>query len=206
MRPFSPWCHPRRFVRRMRKVASRAIFSPMPHLPDDVTIRLASLDDAAALASLGRRTFADAFGAENSPDDLDLFLDATYTPALQQLELEDAALTYLLVEQAGRPVAFALLRAGGTSSFVNDLPAIELQRFYVVQTCHGTGVAQALMAACVEEARRGGARTLFLGVWERNPRALRFYAAQQFTVVGQKIFQVGSDPQQDLVLARTITA
>lgn len=172
--------------------------------PHDLTIRLASADDAPALAALGRRTFAEAFGADNTADDLATFLESTYTPALQRAELADSALTYLIVERSGTPVAFALLRAKGASPFIEDPSAIELQRFYVDQSCHGTGVAQALMASCVETARRAGAMTLFLGVWEQNARALRFYAAQQFTEVGRKIFQVGSDPQQDLVLARRL--
>ncbi len=172
----------------------------------EVTIRLATTEDAPALTVLGRRTFADAFGAGNTADDLATFLDSTYTPALQLAELADPVLTYLLVERSGTPLAFALLRAGSTSPFIDDPSAIELQRFYVDRSCHGTGVAQALMESCVETARHAGAATLFLGVWEQNPRALRFYAAQQFIEVGRKIFQVGSDPQQDLVLARSIAA
>ncbi len=173
-------------------------------LPHELTMRLASADDAPALAALGRRTFADAFGADSTADDLATFLDSTYTVALQGAELADPVLTYLLIERSGTPIGFALLRANSVSPFIEDRSAIELQRFYVDQSCHGTGVAQALMASCVETARLAGAMTLFLGVWERNPRALRFYAAQQFTEVGRKIFQVGKEPQQDLVLARRI--
>ncbi len=167
-------------------------------------IRLATPDDAPILSDLGRRTFSDAFGADNAADDLAAFLESTYTPALQRAELADPVLTYLLAERAEAPVGFALLRAASVSPFVDDPSAIELQRIYVDRSCHGTGVAQLLMESCIETARRAGAITLFLGVWEKNPRALRFYAAQQFTEVGRKTFQVGTDVQQDLVLARRI--
>ncbi len=170
----------------------------------DLRIRLATPDDAPVLSDLGRRTFSDAFGADNTGDDLASFLASTYTPELQRAELADPVLTYLLAERGGAPVAFALLRATSAAPYVDDPSAVELQRFYVDRSCHGTGVAQSLMASCVETARRASAMTMFLGVWEKNPRALRFYAAQQFTEVGRKTFTVGSDPQQDLVLARRI--
>lgn len=169
------------------------------------TIRPATVRDAAALSALARRTFSDAFAADNAPDDLAAFLDATYTPAIQSRELADGALKYLVAEQAGVLVAYALLRTGKISPFVNDPTALELQRIYVDQSHHGTGLAQSLMASVLAEAARLGAGALFLGVWERNAKALRFYAAQGFREVGTQTFVVGSDPQQDLVLVREVT-
>ncbi len=170
------------------------------------TIRPATARDATALAALARRTFSDAFAADNSPQDLAAFLDATYSPDIQSRELADPALTYLVAEQAGALVAFALLRTGNVSPYVSDPSAIELQRIYVDRPHHGTGLAQALMAAVLAEAMRRGAGAVFLGVFERNAKALRFYAAQGFREVGKQIFVVGSDPQQDLVLLRDLTS
>ena len=109
-----------------------------------------------------------------------------------------------MAERPGELVAFALLRSGKSTPYVTDPTALEVQRFYVDRSCHGTGLAQTLMASCIEEAARRGARTLWLGVWERNPRAIRFYKAQGFVEIGTQIFVVGSDPQQDVVLSRPI--
>ena len=169
------------------------------------TIRPATARDAAALAVLARRTFSDAFAADNSPEDLAAFLDATYSPDIQAHELADPSLTYLVAEWDGVLVAFALIRTGNVSPCVDDPSAVELQRIYVDQSYHGTGLAQALMAAVIAEAARLGAGALFLGVFERNAKALRFYAAQGFREVGKQIFVVGSDPHQDLVLVRDLT-
>lgn len=169
------------------------------------TIRPATARDAAALSALARRTFSDAFAADNSPEDLAAFLDATYAPDIQARELADPTLTYLVAELDDTLTAYALVRTGKASPFVDDPSAIELQRIYVDQSHHGTGLAQALMAAVIAEAARHGAGAVFLGVWERNVKALRFYAAQGFRVVGTQTFVVGSDPQQDLVLVRDLT-
>lgn len=167
-------------------------------------IRRATLLDAPALAALGRRTFVDAFGADNTAADLEAFLASTYADELQRRELLDDSRICLVAEHDGQLVAFALLNTGKRSAFVSDPTALELQRFYLDRSVQGTGLAQALMAACVDAARERGGKTLFLGVWERNARALRFYAAQGFRQVGDQIFHVGSDPQRDLVLARSL--
>ena len=168
-------------------------------------IRPATAHDAAALSELARRTFSDAFAADNTAENLAAFLDATYSTAIQARELADPALRYLVAEQDGALVAFALLRTGTSSPFVADPTAVELQRIYVDRSHHGTGLAQTLMATVFDAATRLGAGALFLGVFERNTKALRFYAAQGFREVGTQTFVVGTDPQQDLVLVRDLT-
>jgi ribosomal protein S18 acetylase RimI-like enzyme len=171
------------------------------HAPE---IRRAGLADAAALADLGRRTFIDTFGADNSAEDLITLVNGAYGESIQRQELDSPHLTYFLAESAGVPVAFALLRSGHVSPSVDDPTAIELQRLYVDRAWHGTGLAQRLMTECVRLAVAHGAGSLFLGVWERNAKALRFYAAQGFVVVGSRTFMVGSDAQVDLVMCRPL--
>jgi ribosomal protein S18 acetylase RimI-like enzyme len=176
----------------------------MSHHTHAPAIRRAGLTDASALADLGRRTFADTFGADNSADDLRAYLDGAYAEPIQRQELASSDLTYFLAEADGVPVGFALLRRDNSSPFVDDPTAIELQRLYVDRVWHGSGLAQALMATCVQHAVARGAGSLFLGVWERNAKALRFYAAQGFVVVGSQRFMVGSDAQTDLVMWRRL--
>ena len=83
--------------------------------------------------------------------------------------------------------------------------AVELHRFYVDRPAHGTGVAQRLMAAVRDAARSRGAEWLWLGVWERNPRAITFYRKMGFLERGRKEFVVGTDRQSDLVLVAPVS-
>jgi diamine N-acetyltransferase len=181
--------------------------APYRHrMPLHPHIRLAKPADATTLAELGARTFADAFGTDNTRDDLDAFLRSTYTPAIQARELADPSLTYLIAESAEQvPMAFALLnRASVAPQGVSAPASWELQRFYVDRAWHGSGAAAPLMDACCSEARSARVTGLWLGVWERNARAIRFYEKMGFHRVGTKIFVVGSDPQSDVVMMRTI--
>ena len=172
--------------------------------PDLPVIRPATLHDAAALAALGRRTFSDTFAADNTPEDLALFLDATYGEAQQRAELADANLTCLVAEHAGVLAGSALLRRGKAVAAVTDPTAVELQRLYLDRPWFGSGLARALMRECLRIATEAGAGALWLGVWERNARALRFYAAQGFEAVGSQIFTLGTDPQTDIVMLRRL--
>jgi len=169
-----------------------------------VTIRLATDQDAAALADLARRTFHDTFAATNNPGDMALYLAQAYGVEQQAREIADPRVTTLLVDEGGSLIAYAQLRNDHVPACVTDTAAIELWRFYVDAQWHGQGVAQRLMASVRDEAKRRGAKTMWLGVWERNDRARAFYQKCGFTVAGDHIFLFGTDPQTDLVLVTSL--
>lgn len=168
------------------------------------SIRPARPTDAAALAELAARTFRDAFGADNRPDDLALHLATAYGLTQQSRELADPDIITLLADDDGTLVAFAQLRRGASPASVSGPAPIELWRFYVAAEWQGRGVAQQLMAQVADAARNAGAATIWLGVWERNPRAIAFYRKAGYTDVGAHVFVVGTDPQSDRIMTRPL--
>ena len=169
------------------------------------TTRTARESDAAPLAALAERTFRDAFGAVNAAEDVDLHCARSFAPARQAAEIADAGLSTIVVEHEGELVGYAQLRRR-ESPAVAEKAAVEVQRIYVHQAWHGAGVAHELMREAIARAGAMGARAIWLGVWERNPRAIRFYEKHGFTTVGEQPFVLGKDPQRDLVMVRPIQA
>lgn len=166
-----------------------------------MTIRRGQAADAQVLAVLARDTFFDTFAATNDAADMALHLERAYGVPQQAAELADPGLVTLLVEEGGQAVAYAQLRTGHAPECVRGAQSIELWRFYVNREWHGRGIAQALMARVIAEATAAGARTLWLGVWERNLRARAFYGKCGFVDVGEHVFLFGTDPQTDRVMA-----
>jgi diamine N-acetyltransferase len=169
-----------------------------------IVIRTATPADAGPLAALAARTFSEAFGPDNTPEDLALHLARSYGVPQQSAELVDPALTSLLVEVDGEAAGYAQIKSGPPPESVSGTAPLEIMRFYLDRRWHGRGLAQQLMDATIEEARRRGAGTLWLGVWERNPRAIAFYAKCGFVSTGSKIFCVGDDEQKDLVMVKPL--
>ena len=166
------------------------------------TIRRAVPEDAPVVAELAARTFADWFGADNRAEDMAAHLARSYGEAQQRRELEDRDWVTLLAEADGRAIAYAQVRRGPAPACVDGAAPVEIARFYVDRTFHGRGIAQALMAAALGAARELGGESVWLGVWERNPRAIAFYAKCGFRDCGSQPFLVGSDLQTDRVMVR----
>ena len=99
-----------------------------------------------------------------------------------------------------------MLWAGPVPDCVSGGEPIELLRFYIDRAWHGRGLAGELMDATVAAAAERGARTVFLAVWERNLRAIAFYAKRGFRDVGSRPFQLGSDLQTDRIMVTPATS
>jgi diamine N-acetyltransferase len=169
-----------------------------------ITMRLATPNDAALLASLGAQTFLDAFAADNTPADMAEYLAAAFGEPVQRAELADARHVVYFAEQNGDTVGYAMLRLGPAPDSVRGPEPIEIARLYAVREWIGAGVGAALMQQCLDEAAARGRHTIWLGVWEHNARAIAFYRRWGFTDVGTQTFTLGRDVQTDRVMARAV--
>jgi ribosomal protein S18 acetylase RimI-like enzyme len=170
----------------------------------DVTIRRANPKDASLLTELGAHTFSETFAADNASEDMAAYIAASFNLARQTDELADPASTFLIAEAGGRAAGYAQLHAGEPAGCVEGPKPVELVRLYVSSEWLGRGVGEALMRACVDEARQAGRGTIWLGVWERNGRAQAFYRKWGFRAVGEHVFQLGSDRQRDILMERVV--
>lgn len=174
-------------------------------------LRLAGPEDAARLADLGARTFQETFAGVNTPEDMRDYLRGAFSPEIQAAEIAQPGSQFLILERDGEAVGYARLLAGSTdpalqaSDAWRDLRPVEISRVYLLQGLTGQRLGDVLMQGCIDLALQQGAEMAWLGVWEHNPRAVRFYRRWGFEPVGQHVFQLGSDAQTDLILARRLS-
>lgn len=172
----------------------------------DIVIRRGAVSDAAGLAAFAARTFAEAFGDYTGADDMQAHLAATYRPDLQARELTDPAVITLLALQDSRIVAYAQVRQNETPPACITLPAaVELQRFYADRTVRGTSLTTRLMECALDAARKLGGKYAWLGVWERNARAIAFYRKAGFDDIGCTHYVVGAERQTDRVFLASLS-
>jgi ribosomal protein S18 acetylase RimI-like enzyme len=172
--------------------------------PPVATVRRAQLGDAAKLSEVAEATFRAAFGAMNTAEQMDLHCRNHYGERIQAAEISNAEMLTLLGECDGELAGFAQLRWGPAPPCVTAKRPGEIQRLYVHQDWHGKGVAQQLMNASIDEMRCHDADTLWLGVWEHNPRAISFYKKFGFVGVGEHPFPLGGDLQRDVVMVKPL--
>ena len=111
---------------------------------------------------------------------------------------------FFIAESAGIPVGYSKIRESLQSKDLPQADAIEIARIYAVKDVIGKGVGRMLMQEAIDYAIHLKKKIIWLGVWEKNPRAIRFYGKCGFREVGDQTFLLGSDPQRDLVMSRPV--
>lgn len=164
-----------------------------------ITIRQAGVEDDERLASMARETFVDSFAADNRPEDMAAYLEKSFDPIIQAAELAEPSSLFLIAETGDRPVGYARLREGLAPPCIKAKKPIQLARLYARKPWIGSGVGAALMTACIDQAAGRRCDGIWLGVWGRNARAIRFYHRWGFEQVGTQPFLLGNDRQTDLI-------
>lgn len=172
---------------------------------ESLTFRRATADDATSLSHFARRMFEDVFGPQNDAADMAAYMSVAFSPDVQRCELTAPSSVCFVGESAeGALGAYFLLHTGKQEPCVTGGNPVEIERFYVDFPWHGKGVAQGMMALAMDTARAMGGETLWLGVWERNIRAIAFYSKLGFIDVGTHAFLLGTDNQTDRIMARPL--
>ncbi len=170
-------------------------------------LRAALPADALDLAILGERLWRETYTGLIPASNLELHLAKTFGATQQAAELADPACRTLVLEHNGALLGYALLRIGDPEfekPAFHFVKALEVARFYVDAMLHGQGAAQELMAAVLDQAAAAGHDGVWLQVWERNARAIRFYSKAGFSDAGEATFRVGEQVDRDRLLVHDL--
>lgn len=164
-------------------------------------VKPATLQDAQALRDLCEQTFIDTYAVYNTPENMALHIATKFTLEQIQTELSDTSVQYLLLKKAGQLIGFTKLIKNHAPKELSSENAIEIERFYVDKAFHGQNFGKHLMQSSLDWCTKSGFETVWLGVWEENARALRFYTKMGFEKIGEHVFVLGTEVQNDYVMA-----
>ncbi len=166
-----------------------------------ITIRYATAADAELIADLSRTSFYEAFAKDNTKEDMDIFMNEQFTKEELMKEVELSEGIFLLAYVDAEPVGYARLRIKNNLAHEQ---AIEIARIYALEKAIGKGVGKALMEACISKATELNMKSVWLGVWEKNERAIAFYQRWGFERFGEHQFLLGTDLQTDWLMKKML--
>lgn len=170
----------------------------------ELEIRRGAAGDAGALRGFSRKAFCDSFAAMNTPENMKKYLNTAFSMARLKKELGDEESSFYLLLADGELAGYLKLNEGASQTDIRDLRSLEIERIYIATERKGQGLGSVLMERALNEARQRGKAYVWLGVWEKNERAIRFYMKHGFYAAGTHAFLLGDDAQTDIILRRDI--
>lgn len=167
---------------------------------DTIKIIKISEKDVVSLQAISKQTFYETFSAVNTEENMTLYLEESFSIEKLTAELNNPDAAFYFAIQDDKVIGYLKLNKGASQTELKDSEALEIERIYVPQAFHGKKVGQLLYEKAIQVAREAGMEYVWLGVWEENARAIRFYEKNGFVPFDKHLFKLGDDIQTDIMM------
>lgn len=172
---------------------------------DHIKITKATLNDIDQLQKIGRQTFEETFSESNSEENMKNYLEGGFSNEKLTTELNDKNSEFYFATLDNEVIGYLKINFGPSQTELKDSKALEIERIYVSKEFHGQSVGQLLYDKAIQMAKLKNVDYVWLGVWEENPRAIRFYKKNGFVEFDKHIFKLGNDEQTDIMMKLKLT-
>ena len=163
-------------------------------------VRKARISDLKILKEISKTTFIETFASENSSENMTEYLESAFTDEKLIGELTNNNSEFYFAEFEGSVFGYLKVNFNDAQTELKVSDALEIERIYVLKDFHGKKVGQLLYDKAIEIAKNKKLKNVWLGVWEHNPRAIRFYEKNGFKIFDKHIFKLGEDEQIDIMM------
>lgn len=156
------------------------------------------------LQAISKQTFYETFAAVNTKENMTRYLEESFSVEKLTAELNNPEAAFYLAIQDDEVIGYLKVNTGASQTELKDSRALEIERIYVSQAFHGKKAGQLLYEKAIQVAREMGLEYVWLGVWEENARAIRFYEKNGFEPFDKHLFKLGDDIQTDIMMKRKL--
>ncbi len=171
---------------------------------DKLELMECTLADVKTLQAVSIETFSDTFGAQNTAENLQNYLEKAYNQQQLRHELTNPNSSFFFLKKANHIVGYLKLNTAEAQSEQVADNALEVERIYIRQAYLRQGYGNYLIKVAEIIARQQRKKAIWLGVWKHNANALAFYTKMGFTQIGAHSFYMGDDQQTDLILLKKL--
>jgi ribosomal protein S18 acetylase RimI-like enzyme len=164
-------------------------------------VRVVELED---LVLMGRKSFLEAFTANNKIENVYAYLDEAFTLSQFQKEYLNPSSKFFIIKSEGRIVGFTKVNLDPAQTDIHDPESLEIARLYVLEEYLGIGFGKKLLEKAFTFAKLKGLKYVWLGVWEHNARAIKFYEKNGFAKFSTHPFPFGDEIQTDWLMKKDI--
>jgi ribosomal protein S18 acetylase RimI-like enzyme len=166
----------------------------------ELTYTKCSLTDLQQLRQISEQTFVTAFEKDNNPNDFKNYIEKAFTLEKIKEELLNPNSDFFFAFSNSEIVGYFKLNVGVAQSDIKQDDSIELERIYVFVEYQGLGLGEVFLNQIKNVALKRKKKMLWLGVWEQNIRAIKFYERQGFRKFDTHPYFIGSDEQTDWLM------
>lgn len=163
-----------------------------------------SKNDVKALQQISSTTYSDAFTSSNTTENMTAYLDFAFSEQKLLEEISNENSTFYFAKQNNQTVGYFKINFGNAQTELKDAKGMELERIYILKEFQGKKIGEVLLLRTIDIALENKMDYIWLGVWEKNQKAISFYEKHKFITASSHAFFMGNDEQRDLIMKREL--
>lgn len=167
-------------------------------------LRKCTTEDIALLRELSIMTYYESFAHLNTNENMAAYLENAFNIKRLTKEFNDTNSEFYFLCHNGQIAGYIKLNEAPSQTDINDKNALEIERIYVVYEFQGTGLGRFLLEQAIAKAVERNKKYVWLGVWEKNEKAIHFYKKNGFYEIDTHAFIMGEDVQTDFILRKDL--
>lgn len=164
-----------------------------------------TLSDLNTLVQISKKTFVDAFEVDNNSDDFKTYIDSAFEKSKIAEQLNNLNSSFYFVFKDAQLMGYFKLNENDAQTDISLPETIELERIYVLEEFQGQQIGKEMLREALKLASDLSKRYIWLGVWEKNTDAIRFYEKYGFLKFDTHPYYIGKDKQIDWLMRFDIT-
>jgi diamine N-acetyltransferase len=156
------------------------------------------------LQEIGRSTYLDTFAWGNTPENMEDYLNTAFATNKLLAELEESQSEFYFAKEQEQIVGYIKINFGAAQTELRETNGMELERIYVSKAYQGKKIGQFLLDTAISIASNKEMEYIWLGVWEKNTKAITFYKKNKFVCISTHSFFMGADEQTDWIMKRLL--
>jgi ribosomal protein S18 acetylase RimI-like enzyme len=170
-----------------------------------IKIKTAKEADTDVLALLGRLTWAESHGHYiDDKDNLLKYLNSNFSVSKTKQEINNPKNLFYIIYVDDLPVGYAKLIVNAINESVASKNTCRLERIFIQNEFIPLKIGQQLLTFVEEKAKALQLDTMWLTVYIKNKRAIRFYERNEFKNVGKLNFIVSGVEYENIVFSKII--
>jgi ribosomal protein S18 acetylase RimI-like enzyme len=168
----------------------------------ELTFKQCISDDIHTLHDFSYRTYNETFAHMNTPSNMKAYLEQSFNINRLNGELLDSNSLFYFLYADGELAGYLKINESPAQTDINDIQSLEIERIYVAKEFQGKGLGSVLMNKAINIANMRKKSYVWLGVWEKNDKAILFYKKNGFYEFGTHSFFMGEEEQTDFLMRK----
>lgn len=169
-----------------------------------IELKKINKSDIEELQKLSKETYFETFAWGNTSENMKTYLEVSFSNSKLSHELNEVNSHFYFATYDNKTVGYLKINFGQAQTDLKESNGAELERIYVLKEYHGKKIGQFLIDKAFEIAINNKMEYIWLGVWNRNTKAISFYEKNNFVLSGSHSFIMGTEEQTDLIMKRNL--